>query len=411
MTDRLTILWAKAGRLLPVDTGGKIRSYHLARALARRHEVTMLTWYDGQRDAAYEEAMAREFPGAVTLRAGPRRVDPLSAGLRYAAGLFTGAPFAIRKFTTSEVRALIDQWAGERRFDAMVCDFLSASLHFSRPESMPVVLFQHNVEASLWARQAQHETNPVLRAVYGLEAARMRRYEREALRRFRHVVAVSPHDRDLMSADVDPARITVVPTGVNVDQFASAASQEPSGPTVLFLGSMDWEANIDGVEWMAESIWPTVLASVPDARFRIVGRNPHGRVLRLAGPSIEVTGAVPSVTEYLAEAQVVVVPLRIGGGTRLKIFEAMAAARAVVSTSVGAEGLPVTHGVDLLLADDPDAFARAVIEVLRTPDRRRSLGRAALALAREHDWSRVAGVMEQAIDRVRERSSDAGRPG
>ncbi len=134
-------------------------------------------------------------------------------------------------------------------------------------------------------------------------------------------------------------------------------------------------------------------------------------MLRLAGPSIEVTGAVPSVTEYLAEAQVVVVPLRIGGGTRLKIFEAMAAARAVVSTSVGAEGLPVTHGVDLLLADDPDAFARAVIEVLRTPDRRRSLGRAALALAREHDWSRVAGVMEQAIDRVRERSSDAGRPG
>lgn len=406
------LLWVKAGRLLPVDTGGKLRSFHLASQLAARHQLTMLTYYEGPRDPAYEAAMEKAFPGAVTIRYGSPGNGKLSTGLRYLASLPDAAPFAVRKFTAPEVRRRITDWAAEGRFDAMICDFLSASLNFDDPEGTPTILFQHNVESALWTRQASHAPNPLLKVVYSLEAAKMRRYEQRAVQRFRQVVAVSEHDRQLMSAMVDPARITVVPTGVDSMRFGEKAGQEPGGPVVLFLGSMDWEANIDGAEWMVEHIWPIVQAAVPDATFRIVGRNPHARVKRLAGRSVDVTGSVPSVDGYLMEAAVFVVPLRIGGGTRLKIFEGMAAGRAVVSTTVGAEGLPVTHGRDILLEDEPRTFADAVIRVLKDPALRRRLGGAALELAREHDWSRVVAAMEGVVDRVSSQvEGDATRVG
>lgn len=168
----------------------------------------------------------------------------------------------------------------------------------------------------------------------------------------------------------------------------------------MFLGSMDWEANIDAVEHFCREMWPAVLRAVPAARFRIVGRNPHARVLRLASDTIEVTGTVPSVVDYLRDAAVVVVPLRVGGGTRLKIFEAMAAGRAVVSTSIGAEGLDVSSGHDVILADEEQRFADAVIALLRDGDRRRALGVNAAASAARYDWPAIALSFEQILRRA-----------
>src|SRR5262249_10134243 len=159
---------------------------------------------------------------------------------------------------------------------------------------------------------------------FKLEAAKMLRYERAAVRRFDHVIAVSESDRELMKSMTQGSRISVVPTGVDLKQYQTAAGDSATGQLCVFLGSMDWEANIDGVEYFCREVWPGVRASVPGARFRIVGRNPHPRVKRLVSESIEVTGTVPSVAEHLREAAVVVVPLRVGGGTRLKIYEAMA---------------------------------------------------------------------------------------
>jgi glycosyltransferase involved in cell wall biosynthesis len=168
----------------------------------------------------------------------------------------------------------------------------------------------------------------------------------------------------------------------------------------MFLGSMDWEANVDAVDYFCREIWPAVRAAVPEARFRIVGRNPSPRVAALASSSVEVTGRVPSVIDYLKETAVFVVPLRIGGGTRLKIFEAMAAGRAIVSTSVGAEGLDVHDGADVMLADTPSRFADRVIELLRDPARRAALEAGAAATAARHDWSVAASCFEQTLQRA-----------
>src|SRR5262249_30026672 len=153
-------------------------------------------------------------------------------------------------------------------------------------------------------------------------------YEPEQVRRFHHVIAVSEADRVGMRGMTDPARISVVPTGVDLGEFRYDPGRMPDSATIVFTGSMDWEPNIDGVEYFCQHIWPVILQRVPHARFQIVGRSPHARVRRLASASVEVTGTVPSIVEHLARATVFVVPLRIGGGTRIKIYEAMAMGKA-----------------------------------------------------------------------------------
>jgi glycosyltransferase involved in cell wall biosynthesis len=214
------------------------------------------------------------------------------------------------------------------------------------------------------------------------------------------VIAVSENDRQQMLA-MDPAsEITVVPTGVDTQQFQVAPPSSATPPRIVFTGSMDWEPNIDAMEFFCAQIWPRILAEFPGAIFQIVGRNPFAKVQRLASDSVQVTGTVPSVTDYLRDATVVVVPLRIGGGTRLKIYEAMAMGKALVSTSIGAEGLSFQNGRDLLLADDASAFAEAILLLLRDAQARRRFEQAAVQLAAQFDWSVVTTQFADVLKKI-----------
>jgi glycosyltransferase involved in cell wall biosynthesis len=203
-----------------------------------------------------------------------------------------------------------------------------------------------------------------------------------------------------MSAMTDASNITVVPTGVDTAAYRTDASAGQDKPTVMFLGSMDWPANIDGVELFCEQIWPRVVAAVPDARFQVVGRNPSPRTQRLASESVEIVGGVKSVMPHLQNAAVFVVPLRIGGGTRLKIYEALAAQRAIVSTSIGAEGLDYRNGTDIVIADEPEKFADEVIRLLRDREARVRLGRGAGETAARFDWEAVSREFEAVLRQV-----------
>ena len=400
----MKILWVKPGKLLPLDSGGKLRTFNILRHLSATHDLTYLSYYGGRRDVEYEREVVRHLPGAVTVHTAAPDSTVLERRLDYARRVFWRAPYAVSKFTDSRVQTTLAEWLSARRFDVAVCDFLSSALNFPRELAVPTVLFQHNVECVLWQRKAQLETNWAERMVARLEYAKMRRFEPEQVRRFHHVIAVSERDRETMASMVDPDRISVVPTGVDLAQFRYEPDRRPSGATVLFTGSMDWEPNIDGVEYFCARIWPLVLERVPSARFQIVGRDPHPRVRKLASSTVEVTGTVPAVTDYLRAAAVFVVPLRIGGGTRIKIYEGMAMGTATVSTRVGAEGLDVTHGRDILLADEPEAFAEAIVTLLQNEDLRRRFEAAAAATARQYDWSvisrRFVQVLEETIRRV-----------
>ena len=396
----MKLLWVKAGKLLPVDTGGKIRSYNILRHLARKHEVTLLSYYGGQRDAEYESTLAIEMPGSKVIHTAAPESSAILSGLDYLYRLPRAAPYAVSKFTHPEVRSTVVSWLASGRFDVAVCDFLSASGNFPAELTTPCILFQHNVESSLWERMARTESNPLLKMSYTIESAKMTRYEPATLERFHHIVAVSEHDREHMIRMDPRCEITVVPTGVDTEKFKVAPPSSTSPPRIVFTGSMDWEPNIDGADYFCAQIWPRIRKECPDARFQIVGRKPAAKVVRLASDSVEVTGTVPSVEEYLEKATVVVVPLRIGGGTRLKIFEAMAMGKALVSTSIGAEGLDITSGHDLLLADDTGAFADAVLLLLRDVEIRRRLEKAAVETAAQYDWSKVAAQFADVLQKV-----------
>jgi polysaccharide biosynthesis protein PslH len=398
----MKILWVKPGKLLPLDTGGKLRTYNILRQLDSGHELTYLSYYGGARDEQYERDIVDHLPGTVSMHTAAPDTTPAERYLDYVRRLPSRAPYAVSKFTAREVRQTVSEWIQQQKFDVAVCDFLSSALNFPDHLATPSALFQHNVETVLWKRKAEFEVKAADRIVSKIEYAKMLRFEPAQVRRFHHVIAVSEADRQAMSGMVDPSHISVVPTGVDLSKYQYDAELQPSGLLVVYTGSMDWEANIDGVEFFCREIWPLVLQKVSGARFRIVGRDPHPRVKNLASDSVEVTGTVPSIVPHLREAAVFVVPLRIGGGTRIKIYEGMATGKATVSTSVGAEGLDVEHGRDILLEDDPKAFAEAIVTLLKDPGMRRRYEAAAAATARKYDWSVIAqkfvGVLRTTIE-------------
>jgi len=384
------ILWVKADKLLPVHSGGNIRSYNIARGLDAQHAVTFLSYYDGGRDEGYEEELKRHFPDSVCLFKETSTKSGHARVLDYLVRFFSGAPYAVSRFASPRVRERLKGWFEERCFDVVVCDFLDAAVNFPKKITIPTVLFQHNVESEIWRRHALVQSHPAKKLLYQIEFAKMLGYERKMVRQFQHVIAVSEHDRELMSRWVEPSHITIVPTGVDLRQFEAKFPGTEKENLVIFVGAMDWEPNIDAVQYFCQEIWPSVQANIPGARFRIVGRNPDLRVQKLAGETVEVTGSVPSVVDHLHAAALVVVPLRIGGGTRLKIYEAMAAGKAVVSTSVGAEGLDVHHGRDIVLADDATTFSESVVRLLRDEPLRRRYEKSAAALAVQYDWATIS---------------------
>jgi glycosyltransferase involved in cell wall biosynthesis len=396
----LKILWAKANKILPVHSGGDIRSYNIARQLAAQHDLTFFSYHDGAPDRVYEKALREHFPGAVCVCTGERRDTPLRRGLDYVTRFSCQAPYAVSRFASRAVELQLKRWYAEQAFDVGVCDFLDAAVNFPKELNIPTVLFQHNVESEIWRRYATNGSSGFKKVVYGLEFSKMQRYEQEMVRRFHHVIAVSEHDKRLMSAWVDAARLTVVPTGVDTERFRPLPKLGQEKPLVVFVGAMDWEPNVDAVEYFCSEIWPGILATVPNAHFRIVGRNPGAKVWQLACSSVEVTGRVPSVVDHLREAALVVVPLRIGGGTRIKIYEAMAVGRAVVSTTVGAEGLDVHHGQNILLADTPGNFAESVVTLLRGAEARGRLERAAAELAANYGWPLIGAKFAQILQGV-----------
>ena len=405
----MKILWVKPGKLLPLNTGGQLRTYNILRQLAATHELTYLSYYGGLKDEAYEREILDHLPGTVSVHTAAPDTTPLEQRLDYLRRLPWRAPYAVSKFTDARVQKLVSEWDQERRFDVAVCDFLSSTLNFPDDLKTPTALFQHNVECVLWERKTRFEVKALDRFISKIEYAKMRRFEPQQVRRFHHVIAVSEQDREAMKWMVDSSRISVVPTGVDLKKFQYDPQVRPAGALVVFTGSMDWEANIDGVEFFCQEIWPQVLAQVPGAKFQVVGRNPHARIKRLASASVQVTGTVPSVVDYLRDAAVFVIPLRIGGGTRIKIYEGMAMGKATVSTTVGAEGLDVRHGRDIILADQPDAFAESIVTFLQNEEIRRKFEAAAAATAKQYDWSviteRFVEVLQKTIEAAQPKAS------
>jgi polysaccharide biosynthesis protein PslH len=275
----MRILWVKADKLLPVQNGGNIRTYHVLRYLSLRHELTFFSYYGGKPDPNYERELQNQLPGAVAVCTGKRELSGVARGLDYFGHIGAQPPYAVSRFADENVQQRLRTWFREQRFDIAVCDFLDAAVNFPGRLNIPSVLFQHNVESEIWRRHAETAGNPVKKMIYRMEFRKMLRYERSTVRKFQNVIAVSENDRSLMMQWVDGDRITVVPTGVDLaqhapDPAASNTSAPEPAPLVTFIGAMDWEPNVDGMEYFCREVWPAIRTDVPEARLRIVGRNP-----------------------------------------------------------------------------------------------------------------------------------------
>lgn len=396
---QLRILWLKTGPLHPLDTGGKIRTYNMLRQLKSRNEVHYLALAPEGTDSKVLKQAAdysqKQYwvPWKETSKKSPAFFVDL------ATNLFSRLPYVIVKYESVKMAEKIEELDRFGNYDLIICDFLTPAINLFRngKTKTPVLLFQHNVESIIWKRLFEKASNPLKRSYFRQQWQRMLAFEKEACQKCDGVVAVSEEDARLFREELKLRNVLgAVPTGVDV-KFFSDVKRERKPRSIVFLGSMDWMPNIDAVEYFTNEIFPLLKKDFPETKFTIVGRNPPEKVRRLAtaDPNVRVTGTVDDVRPFVAESEVMIVPLRVGGGTRIKIFEAMANAIPVVSTAIGAEGLPVKHGEHILLADSPDDFSRCIAQLFRSAEERERIGQNGLSLVSEcFGWEAVNELFE-----------------
>jgi glycosyltransferase involved in cell wall biosynthesis len=392
----MKILWAKCDFLHPTLRGGQIRTLEMLKRLHRRHEIHYVALDDG----TSAEAVPRSTEYATRAYAIPHRAPLRSSAAfwaQFAGNLFSPWPLSLARYRNADFSRAIAAVQRRESPDALVCDFLTPAVNIA--DLSPWVLFQHNVETMIWRRHAENARDPLQRLYFRRQSERMFREEARVCRNVRKVIAVSERDAQTHQDLFGLSRVPSVPTGVDLESLT------PSGPRpvetdLVFIGSMDWLANIDGVNYFLDEILPLIRRRRPACTFTIVGRRPPAALRRRAeGDSkLRVTGTVEDVRPYLWSAAVSIVPLRIGGGTRLKIYESMAARVPVVSTALGAEGLEIHPPEDIRLVDRPAAFAEACLELLDDAGARARMAQAAWELvSSRYSWERVAGDFERLL--------------
>jgi glycosyltransferase involved in cell wall biosynthesis len=400
---RLRILQVTAQFPFPARSGFEMRVNQLAHQLARSHEVTLLSYAgpDGRREADVGhdnlsvEVVARG-PGSRALK---RLAQFLSLASR--------RPFASRAVYSPELQHALDRLAAAQRFDVVQIESsVLCGLRF--PCGSRLILDEHNVEYEVFERMHESERSLPRRSFNRLEHRRFRDFEQRWWRQVDGCAVTSEREERIVRSFAPDTPIAVVPNGVDLEYF-SPSDEEPDPNTVLFNGVLDYRPNVDAAHHLVDEIWPLVVERCPDARLTIVGRVEPAEARRLRRPGVEVTGQVPDLRPFLARTAVVAVPIRMGGGTRLKVVEGLSMAKAIVSTSLGCEGVDVRSDEHLLVADAPADFAEAIVRLFGDRSLAKRLGQAGrLRMAQEYSWELAGARLEGLYRRVL--SVPAGRP-
>ena len=391
----MRILWVTAGFLHPTNRGGQIRTLEMLKRLHARHEVYYIAFDNPAQPEGLQRAheyCSQAYP--LPLEVPPRR--SLKFAGQFVGNVFSSMPLSLSRYVSAAMREQITQLRRASHFDSVVCDFLTPAPNFA--DMSKVVLFQHNVETMIWRRHVEQSPDPVRKAYFKMQADRMFNWECRMCRAAGYVVAVSPQDAETMHKMFAIDAVSV-PTGVDLDYFRRPP-HVPRTADLVFMGSMDWLPNSDAVNYFVREILPLIWQRKPHCTLAVVGRSPSPSVFALAqrDSRIQVTGTVPDVRPWLWGASVSIVPLRIGGGTRLKLYEAMAAGTATVSTSIGAEGLEVSHPANIRLADSPQSFADECLALLNDAAERQAMAAQALQLVTSRfSWDVVTDEFEKLL--------------
>ncbi len=410
MSGKPCLLFVTPRYLIPADSGGKIRTSDILRGLKGGvFSVTLSspTSTEPERDKAALADLCDRFAPWPEPRRGPwfpfLRLAHLAGSL----------PVSVVTDESLQGRRVVaDELA--RRPDIVVIDFPHTAVLLPERLNATTVMFTHNVEAEIFHRHAEKANGRLHRLIWQDQVRKMRSFERGTLKLFDRVIAVSERDRAFFADAYGIANVVAIPTGVDLGYFSPRPPGRPQpdakGGTIVFTGSMDWRANIEGIEYFMEEVWPLITQHRPQARFVLVGRNPPASLVETVKKrnlNWTITGFVDDVRPYIRDADVFVMPLRIGGGTRIKAFEAMAMGCPVVSTSLGVEGLPVEEGHHYWRGDNAGAFVAAVTGLLADPLKAEELAANARKLVETNfSASRVAAVFESiCAEAMRERAS------
>jgi len=390
----------------PPDGGAAIRAYNVLRLLAREHDVTALCFYRRATtpDLAGSVAALRSIASTVEVFPIEQEHNRTRLAWDHGRSLVTGRAYTVYAYESAAFRAALLEQLRSTHFDLVHVESLDLSGYLPLLAEQTVILGHQNVESALLRRRAANEPS-VARREYLRHQARLT--EREERRWITHValnVAVSDSDARDLAALAPAAQIVVVPNGVDVEKFAPAASTERSG--IAFVGGMSWFPNADALEYFAQEILPIIRAKDSGVSVTWVGRASASEIERYARNGIRLTGHVDSIQPFVDGAACYVVPLRIGGGTRLKILDGWAMGKAIVSTSIGCEGLDAIDGKNILIRDDPQSFAAAVIAVLRDSALRASLEREGRITAeRTYSWEVIGAAIRRAYGGERKGST------
>ena len=410
--ERLKILCVSQMPASPPRFGAQARMHGLMTELARRHDLSAVMLVDDEFDIEECRRAMQAYCRAVELVPNPYGRDGLAKRMLQLRSLVSTRSFERLRVTVPAMQHALDRVLRATRFDVVNLEFTflgRCDLRQAPPGERPPALIvdSHNIDYDL-ARQYARAGGNLVRRLYA--AANWRKLRREELGTYRDADGVylcSGADEQRLLEQVSMARTVVIPNAADVAYYQPRPTDPaPDGRTVVFFGLLSYQPNVDGVIHFVQDIWPRIAAANPQARCKIIGGSPPPSLTELAGPRIEFTGFVPDLRPHLAEAAVVVVPLRLGGGTRLKIVEAMAMGKAIVSTTLGAEGIEAAPGRDLLIEDQPEAFANAVNRLLAEPGVAARIGQSARQLAeRRYAWSAAAQTLERFYRQVLERSS------
>lgn len=396
-------------QIVPYPPHGGVlqRGYNVIRELHKRGSVHLLaflhpdTLTTPEAVAESRQALGRYCESIEYFTLWPKR-SRLARTAAFAAGALWPEPFSVMAHRSGAFRERIADRVHSGAVDLIHYDTIALAQYLARDHSLPAAVTHHNIESKLMERRAAAESNPAARWYVGTQARRLRRYEARQSPRFDVNIVMSELDAKDLCAIAGSVPTAVVPNGVDTEYFTPRPGREE--PALIYTGGMNMFANRDAVLHFLGHVWPRVRAAVPQAKFYAVGQDPPQELRRLATPEsgVVVTGYVDDVRPYVAKAAVYVVPLRVGGGTRLKVVDAMAQGKAIVSTTIGCEGIEVTPGENILVADDPAVFAEHVVALLRAPKERERLGRAARSLAEtRYAWTEVGKRLEQAYEQAR----------
>jgi sugar transferase (PEP-CTERM/EpsH1 system associated) len=394
----------------PPNKGDKIRSYNELRGFVERgNEVHLLAFADSRRDMSYRIFLAQLCASVEVVPL--HRID---AKLRAAAKLMTGKPLSLGYFESWKMKRLVRQLVARHDFDAVFVYSSTMAQYVPRELWARTIVDLVDVDSEKWRDYARF-AKPPKSWLYELEFERLRRYEHEIVRRFAFTILTTQREASLLD-ELDEftrhARLRIITNGVDLDYFQpdDEGTISPT-PRLVFVGAMDYYANIEGVTWFVEKVFPLIRRTEPRAEFFIVGSNPTTEVERLGQRTgVSVTGLVYDVRPFMRSATAYVVPLRIARGVQNKVLEAMAAGKAIVATPEAVAGLRVSDGKELLVAGTPEEFADATLSLIRQESLRRELSRKSLRFVEtEHDWEPlVRSVAELTESVARTHSAYAG---